>query len=105
LKRQGYAPRVLVTDKLKSYPAARQEVLRNVEHRTGKRTHNRAENSHQPTRERERKRRRFKSAGQAQRFLCAHGAILSFFRPGRHRMKARVYRELLRSARSPPGML
>jgi putative transposase len=96
LKKQGYVPRTLVTDKLKSYPAARQQMLPSVAHHTSKRDNNRIENSHQPTRERERKRRRFTSAGEAQRFLCAQGPILSFFRPGRHRMRAGTYRALLR---------
>ena len=96
LKKQGFVPRTLVTDKLRSYGAAKQEVLRSVEHRSGKRANNRAENSHQPTRERERRMRRFKSPGQAQRFLSAHGPILSFLRPGRHQMRARHYRELRR---------
>ena len=96
LKKQGYVPRTLVTDKLKSYAAAKQEVLSRVEHRSGKRDNNRAENSHQPTRERERKMRKFKSPGHAQRFVSAHGVIYSFLRPGRHRMRARHYRELRR---------
>ena len=96
LKRQGYAPRTLVTDQLKSYSAAQREVLRSVEHRSGKRDNNRAENSHQPTRERERKRRRFTSTGHAQRFLPTHAVIYSFFGPGRHRMRARHYRQLMR---------
>ena len=96
LKKQGYCPRVLVTDKLKSYGAARKEVLRDVNHRTGKRENNRAENSHQPTRERERKRRRFKSPGEAQRFLSAHGPIYSFFHPGRHLLHVCHYREVMR---------
>ena len=65
LKKQSYVPRVLVTDKLKSYGAAKHKVLPSVEHRCGKRDNNRAENSHQPTRERERKMRRFTSPGQA----------------------------------------
>ncbi len=96
LKQQGYVPRLLITDKLRSYSAAQKEVLRSVEHRTGKRENNRAENSHQPTRERERKMRGFKSAGQAQCFLSAHGVIDSFFRPGRHLLRSQSYREFLR---------
>jgi putative transposase len=95
LKQQGYVPRLLITDKLRSYSAAQKEVLPSVEHRTGKRENNRAENSHQVTRERERKMRGFKSAGQAQRFLSAHGVIDAFFRLGRHQMQARNYRSLL----------
>src|ERR687883_750408 len=68
LKRQCRAPRVMVTDKLASYGAAKQEVMPGVEHRRHKGLNNRAENSHQPTRRRERQMKRFKSARQAQRF-------------------------------------
>src|SRR5881394_4045358 len=75
LKGCQYVPRVLITDKLASYAAAKKEVLPSVEHRQHKRLNNRAENSHQPTRQRERVMRRFKSAGHAQRFLAAHGPI------------------------------
>src|SRR5829696_5625388 len=67
LKDLAYVPRVIITDKLASYGAARREVLPTVEHRQHKRLNNRAENSHQPTRERERRMRRFKSPGHAQR--------------------------------------
>lgn len=69
LKKQGFAPRVIVTDKLKSYGAAKPELRLNVEHRQHKGLNNRAANSHQPTRVRERHLRRFKSPGQVQRFL------------------------------------
>ncbi len=93
LKGFAYVPRVIITDKLASYSAARREVLPSVEHRRHKGLNNRAENSHQPTRERERRMRRFKSPGHAQRFLAAYGPIASHFRPGRHRLTAAVYRE------------
>jgi putative transposase len=93
LKGLTYVPRVMVTDQLKSYKAAKREVLPSVEHRQHRYLNNRAENSHQPTRQRERTMRRFKSAGHAQRFLSAHGPILSHFRPRRHRLPARVYRQ------------
>src|ERR687893_1578597 len=93
LKGCQYVPRVLITDKLGSYEAAKQEVMPGVEHRRHRRLNNRAENSHQPTRQRERAMRRFKSAGHAQRFLSAHGPILSHFRPRRPRLPARVYRQ------------
>jgi putative transposase len=93
LKGLQYVPRVLITDKLQSYGAAKAELLPGVEHRQHKGLNNRAENSHQPTRERERRMRRFKSPGHAQRFLSAHGVIASHFRPGRHRLRAAVYRE------------
>jgi putative transposase len=76
LKGLKYVPRVIVTDKLKSYGAAKREILPGVEHRQHKRLNNRAENSHQPTRLREKKMRKFKSAGQAQRFLSADRAHL-----------------------------
>jgi putative transposase len=74
LKGCQYVPRVLITDKLACYGAAKKELLRSVEHRRHKRLNNRAENSHQPTRQRERTMRHFKSAGHAQRFLAAHGS-------------------------------
>ena len=94
LKRCQYVPRVVITDKLASYGAAKQELLRGVEHRQHKRLNNRAENSHQPTRQRERVMRHFKSAGQAQRFLAAHGLIREHFCPHRHRLPANQYREV-----------
>ena len=75
LKRQMRPPRVMITDKLASYSAAKAEVMPSVEHRRHKGLNNRAENSHQPTRRRERQMKRFKSPGQAQRFLSAHDQI------------------------------
>ncbi len=89
----AYVPRVVITDKLASYDAAKREVLPSVEHRRHKGLNNRAENSHQPTRERERRMRRFKSPGHAQRFLAAYGPIAAHFRPRRHRLTAAAYRE------------
>jgi len=71
LKQQGFVPRVLVTDKLKSYSPAKRELLPSIEHRQHKGLNNRAEASHQPTRFTERRMQRFKSSGQAQRFLSA----------------------------------
>ncbi len=88
-----YVPRVLITDKLASYGAAKREVLPSVDHRQHKGLNNRAENSHQPTRERERRMRRFKSPGHAQRFLAAYGPIAAHFRPRRHRLPAAHYRQ------------
>jgi putative transposase len=79
LKRQCQAPRVMITDMLPSYGAAKREVMPGVEHRQHKGLNNRAENSHQPTRRRERQMKRFKSARQAQRFLSAHDQISSLF--------------------------
>jgi putative transposase len=87
-----YVPRVLITDKLASYGAAKKEVLPGVEHRQHKRLNNRAENSHQPTRQRERVMRRFRSAGHAQRFLAAQGPIREHFCPRRHHLGAKRYR-------------
>jgi len=92
LKGLAYVPRVVITDKLASYGAAMRETLPSVEHRRHKGLNNRAENSHQPTRERERRMRRFKDPGHAQRFLAAYGPIASHFRPRRHRLTATAYR-------------
>jgi len=97
LKRLRYVPRLIITDKLKSYGAARAEVMPGVEHLQQKYQNNRAENSHQPTRLRERVMRRFKSEGHAQRFLSAFGIIASHFRVGRHLYSADDNRELMKS--------
>src|SRR5450432_3993385 len=86
---------MIITDKLRSYHAAIAEVLPGVEHCQDKGQNNRAENSHQPTRVRERVMRRFKSAGHAQRFLSAFGIIASHFRVGRQLGTAEVYRTLI----------
>jgi putative transposase len=93
LKGLRYMPRVIVTDQLRSYGAAMRTILPSVEHRQHRYLNNRAENSHQPTRQRERRMGRFKSPGHAQRFLTAYGPIASHFRPGRHRLPARNYRQ------------
>ena|ERR1700719_4387222 len=69
LKGLQYVPRAIITDKLRSYAAAKVEVMPSVEHQQQGRLNNRAENSHQPTRERERRMRGFKSPGHARRFL------------------------------------
>jgi len=97
LKGLRYVPRVIITDKLKSYSAVRTEVMPSVEHVQQKYQNNRAENSHQPTRLRERVMRRFKSAGHAQRFLSAFGIITSHFRVGRHLYCASAYRTVMKS--------
>src|SRR5919202_3292794 len=94
LKGCQYVPRVLITDKLASYEAAHKEVMPSVEHRQHKGLNNRAENSHQPTRQRERTMRRFKSPGHAQRFLSACGPIRAHFCPRRHRLRAEEYRRV-----------
>jgi putative transposase len=79
LKKQGITPRVMFTDKLASYGAAKREIMPSVEHRQHRGLNNRAENSHQPTRRRERIMKRFKSAGQAQRFLSVHDQVANLF--------------------------
>ena len=96
LKGQGCVPRRLITDKLRSYPAACRIVMPSVVHCTDKYANNRAEVSHQPTRQRERQMRRFKSAAQAQRFLSVLGPIQNLFRVGRHLLRA-VHHRLLRT--------
>jgi putative transposase len=92
LKEYEYVPRVIVTDKLRSYGAAHRQVMPSVEHRSSKYLNNRSENSHQPTRQRERAMRRFTSPGHAQRFLSAFSGISPHFRPRRHLLTARDYR-------------
>ncbi len=84
-------PRVIVTDKLRSYGAAKKVVLPRVTHRQSRYLNNRAENSHPPTRQRERRMRRFKSLEQAQRFLEVHDLIAPHFRPKRHLLSAARY--------------
>lgn len=95
LKKQGYVPQVIVTDKLKSYAAAKKEILPSLEHRQHKGLNNRAENSHQLTRLREKKMRRFKSVGQAQKFLAASELIYQHTQPKRHRLPAFMTRHVM----------
>ena len=92
LKKQCRTPRVMITDKLASYSAAQGEVMPSVEHRRHKGLNNRAENSHQPTRRRERQMKGFKSASQAQRFLSAHDPINNLFHLRRDHLTAVQYR-------------
>lgn len=94
LRVAGHKPRVIITDKLRSYGAAKRVVMPGVAHRQHRYLNNRAENSHQPTRERERRMRRFKSARHAQKFVEVHGIVASHFRPRRHLLSAADYREL-----------
>ena len=94
LKGQECKPGRLVTDKLSSYRAAHRAVMPSVDHRTDRYENNRAEVSHQPTRQRERQMRRFKSPGQAQRFLSVHGLVLNLFRVGRHLLRSAHHRLL-----------
>ncbi len=96
LKGLEYVPRVNIPDKLKSYAAAKREILPGVEHRQHKRLNNRAENSHQPTRLREKKLRGFKSAEHEQCFLSTFGSIYEHFKPRSHHMKAKEYCATLR---------
>ena len=91
LKGLRYVPGVLVTDKLGSYQVAHHELMSSVEHRRS-RYLNRAENSHQPTRRRERAMNRFKSLRHAQRFLSAFSDICAHFRPRRHLLSATEWR-------------
>ena len=80
LKGQASVPRMMVTDKLKSYSAARRTTMPSVVHVTQQYANNRAEVSHEPTRRREYQMRRFKSPGQAQRFLAVHAVVGNLFR-------------------------
>jgi putative transposase len=96
LKGQGRTPRRLITDKLRSYSAAHSIVMPSILHSTQQYENNRAEVSHQPTRQRERQMRRFKSVAHAQRFLSVHGLIRNLFRVGRHLLRA-VHHRVLRT--------
>ena len=91
LKKSAMPPRVMVIDKLGSYGAARKDKGLTIEHRQHKGLNNRAENSHQPTRRRERQMKRFKSARQVQRFLSIHDPIGTLFHLRRHRLPAAGY--------------
>jgi putative transposase len=95
LKVQGTLPRRLVTDQLGSYGSAARKPTPGVAHIRRKGANNRAENSHQPTRERERRRRRFRSPGEAQRFLSTFSTISNQFRQPRHQMQACHHRVLM----------
>jgi putative transposase len=91
-------PRVVVTDKLKSYGVARRALLPDIEHRESRYLSNRTENSHRPTRRRERQMQKFKSVQQAQRFLSAHSFIYEHFHPQRHLTTAKKYRAMRTTA-------
>jgi len=92
LKQQGQVPRRLITDKQPSYRPAHCEVMPDTIHDTSQYADNRAEVSHEPPRQRERRMRRFKSIGHAQRFLAVHGALQNLFVVPRHLMRAKHYR-------------
>ena len=91
---QGKEPFCIITDRLRSYQAAMRTTLSNVAHCTDLYANNRAEVSHQPTRQRERQMRRFKSAVQAQRFLSLHGVVQNLFRVSRHLLRSSNHRFL-----------
>ena len=95
LLRDNAKPRVVVTDKLRSYGAALKELLPHTEHRQSRYLNNRAENSHQRTRRRERVLQRFKSPGHAQRFLSVFEPLNTHLRPPRHLLKAADYRQAM----------
>jgi len=91
-------PRRIVTDKLRSYGVAHRELIPESIHSNKQYENNRAEQSHEATRERERGMRRFESVGQAQRFVTAHAAVSNLFNLGSHLVKAKHYRDLRISA-------
>ena len=95
---RGGEPRKIVTDKLRSYGVAHRELVPEATHSTKLHENNRAEQSHEVTRVRERGMRKFKSVSQAQRFLAAHAAVSSLFNLGRHLVRAEHYRNLRVSA-------
>jgi putative transposase len=98
LRSHGGEPRKIVTDKLRSYGVAHRELMPDVIQDTSQYANNRAEQSHEPTRVRERGMRKFKSARQAQSFLNAHAAVSNLFNLGRHLVRAGHYRNLRVSA-------
>jgi putative transposase len=98
LRSSGAEPRKIVTDKLRSYGVAYRELIPEIIHSTKQSENNRAEQSHEATRVRERGMRRFKSIRQAQRFVTAHAAVQNLFNLGRHLIRAQHYRNLRMSA-------
>jgi putative transposase len=98
LRSNGGEPRKIVTDKLRSYDVAHRELIPESIHVTDQYANNRAEQSHEATRVRERGMRRFKSVIQAQRFLGAHAAVYNLFNLGRHLTGAEHYRNLREGA-------
>ena len=98
LRSHGSEPRKIVTDNLRSYGAAQPELMPDVIHSTKQYENNRAEQSHEVTRARERGMRRFKSTRQTQRFLSAHAAVSNLFNLGRHLVRAEHYRNFRVSA-------
>ena len=100
LKKCGFVPDRLITDDLRSYAAAAHDLGRGARHERGRWKNNRVENSHQPTRRRERKMQRFKSSGSAQRFLSAHAAVFNTFNVQRHLTSASTHRTFRAAARA-----
>jgi putative transposase len=100
LQGQCVAPRVIITDKLRSYNAARREIMPSVEHRSHMSVNNRAENSHLAVRRRERSMIRFKSAGQCHRFISIHGPIANLLHLQRKKTTTAEYRKLQNAAMS-----
>ncbi len=98
IRSYGGEPRKIVTDKLRSYGVAHRELIPEAIYDTSQYANNRAEQSHEATRMRERGMRRFKSMGQAQRFVTAHAAVSNLFNLGRHLVRAQHYRNLRASA-------
>jgi putative transposase len=98
LRWHGEEPRKIVTDKLRSFGVAHRELMPDTIHSTKQFENNRAEQSHETTRVRERGMRKFKSSRQAQRFVTAHAAVLNLFNLGRHLVRAKHYRDLRVSA-------
>jgi putative transposase len=98
VRSHGGDPRKIVTDKLRSYGVAHRALMPDVIHSTEQYENNRAEQSHEETRARERGMRRFKSMRQAQRFVTAHAAVHNLFNLWRHLVRAEHYRNLRMSA-------
>jgi putative transposase len=94
LRSHGGEPRKIVTDKLRSYGVAHRELIPEAIRSTEQYENNRAAQSHEATRVRERGMRKFKSTRQAQRFLNAHATVSNLFNPGRHLVSANRYRDL-----------
>jgi len=100
LKKYSFVPDQLITDELRSYAAAARDLGIESRHERGRWKNNRAENSHQPTRRRERKMQRFKSPGSAQKFLSTHAAVYNTFNVQRHLTSAQTHQSFRAAAMS-----